>query len=35
MGDEVVDSFIKLKMQEWNDYTSHLSDWERVNTLDI
>ncbi len=35
MSDEVVDSFIKLKMREWNDYTAHLSEWERVNTLDI
>ena len=24
----------KLKMQEWGEYTSHLSDWERSNTLD-
>jgi len=35
MGNEVVDSYVKLKMQEWFDYTSHLSDWERINTLDI
>jgi len=35
MSDEVIDSFIKLKMQEWNDYTSHLSEWERANTLDV
>ena len=34
MGDEFVDSYIKLKMQEWGEYTSHLSDWERKNTLD-
>ncbi len=34
MGDEFIDSYIKLKMLEWRDYTSHLSDWERQNTLD-
>jgi len=34
MGDEFVNSYIKLKMQEWRDYTSHLSDWERQNSLD-
>ncbi len=34
LGDEVIDSFVKLKMQDWSAYTSHLSDWERQNTLD-
>lgn len=34
LGSEVVDSYIKLKMQEWSDYTTHLSEWERNNTLD-
>ena len=34
MGDEFVDSYIKLKMQDWQQYTSHLSEWERQNTLD-
>ena len=34
LGDEFVDSYIKLKMQEWGEYTAHLSDWERRNTLD-
>ncbi len=34
LGDEFIDSFIKLKMQEWRQYTSHLSVWERQNTLD-
>ena len=33
-GRDVVDSYIKLKMGEWSDYTAHLSDWERHNTLD-
>ncbi|MDA1091012.1 MAG: type III glutamate--ammonia ligase [Proteobacteria bacterium] len=34
MGDEIIDSYIKLKMNEWNKYTRHLTQWERVNTLD-
>ena len=28
------DAFIKLKSSEWDDYTRHLTDWERANTLD-
>jgi glutamate---methylamine ligase len=34
LGDELVDSYIKLKMREWNDYASHLSEWERQHTMD-
>jgi glutamine synthetase type III len=34
LGDEFVDSYVKLKMREWNDYTGHLSTWERSATLD-
>ena len=34
LGAEFVTSYIKLKMGEWRDYTSHLSEWERRNTLD-
>lgn len=34
LGAEIVDSYIKLKMMEWRDYTSHLSNWERQTTLD-
>ena len=34
LGDELVDAFVKLKTKDWNDYTRHLSDWERQNTLD-
>lgn len=34
LGEEVVDAYIKLKMTEWRDYTSYLSQWERQNTLD-
>ncbi len=34
LGTEVVDSFVKLKMLEWREYTRHLSEWERNATLD-
>jgi glutamine synthetase len=34
LGDEFVDSYIKLKMRDWNDYARSLTDWERANTLD-
>lgn len=34
LGTDVVESYIKLKMLEWSEYTKHLSEWERVNTLD-
>jgi glutamine synthetase len=34
LGQQTVDSFIKLKMIEWNAYTANLSQWERDNTLD-
>ena len=33
-GEEVIGSYLKLKMGEWRDYTAHLSEWERANTLD-
>ena len=34
LGDDLIDAYIKLKNQEWNSYTAHLSDWERQNSLD-
>ncbi|MCP3689915.1 MAG: type III glutamate--ammonia ligase [Gammaproteobacteria bacterium] len=34
LGDELIDAYVKLKMQAWNDYSSHLSVWERESTLD-
>ncbi len=34
LGEEVVRSYLSLKMNEWLDFTGHLSDWERKNTLD-
>jgi glutamine synthetase len=34
LGDETIDAYIKLKSAEWNDYTRHLTQWERDTTLD-
>jgi len=34
LGDAFVDSYAKLKHQEWQEYTRHLSDWERDNSMD-
>ena len=33
-GDDFINSYIKLKTNEWNDFSRHLSAWERANTLD-
>ena len=35
MGDAFSKAFVKLKTDEWNSYMSHLSQWEKDNTLDI
>lgn len=35
LGAPLIDGFLKLKTQEWNDYSRHLTQWERTNTLDI
>lgn len=35
LGDDLINSYVFLKMQEWHDYSTHLTEWERVNTLDI
>jgi glutamate---methylamine ligase len=35
MGDEFSTAFLKLKLQEWNSYVSHFTQWEKDNTLDI
>ena len=34
LGDDLIDAFIKLKMNEWHEYTAHFSDWERQHTFD-
>jgi glutamine synthetase len=35
LGDEFCKAYVELKMQEWNGYTSHFTQWERDATLDI
>jgi len=34
LGDDFVNAFVKLKMADWNEFTHHLSHWERQHTLD-
>jgi glutamine synthetase len=34
LGAEFVDSYVKLKNREWDDYSRQLSPWERATTLD-
>lgn len=33
-GDQMVDSYLKLKNAEWNAFMSHATQWERDHTLD-
>jgi glutamine synthetase type III len=35
LGNDFSESYLKMKHQEWNAYASHLTQWERDNTLDI
>ena len=35
LGAEFADSYFKLKMEEWNSYMQHFSEWERQNALDV
>jgi glutamine synthetase type III len=34
LGAEFTAAYAKLKHAEWNNYSRHLTDWERVHTLD-
>jgi glutamine synthetase len=34
LSDAFVDSYLKIKMLEWNDYAAHISPWELATTLD-
>ena len=34
-GDEVVSSYVKLKLNEWQRYATTISPWEREHTLDV
>ena len=33
-GEKTLAAYIKLKHDDWNDYSRHLTDWERQTTLD-
>ncbi len=35
LGADFSDSYHKLKMDEWNNYMQHFSEWERLNALDV
>jgi glutamine synthetase type III len=35
LGEEFSNAYLKMKKTEWNAYCSHLTQWERDNTLDI
>jgi glutamine synthetase len=34
LGDEFSNAYIKLKTNDWNRYSQHLTQWERDTTLD-
>ena len=34
LGKAQIDSYVKLRMQEWDSFSQHLSQWERDQTLD-
>ena len=34
LGEEFINSYVKLKMREWDSYNAHLSQWELDHTLD-
>ncbi len=35
LGNEFSAAYLKMKHQEWKSFTSHFSQWEKDNTLDI
>jgi glutamate---methylamine ligase len=34
-GEEFIRSYIRLKQSQWDDYSRHLTQWERDTTLDV
>ena len=34
LGEELVDAYCKLKLDQWNDFTRSITQWERDSTLD-
>jgi glutamate---methylamine ligase len=35
LGSEFSDAYVKLRQQHWDDYSRHLTQWERDTTLDV
>jgi len=35
LGAPFIDSYVKLRMAEWQDYMAYLTDWERERSLDV
>ncbi len=34
LGEELLGSYVKLRRRQWDDFTRHLTTWEREHTLD-
>jgi glutamine synthetase len=34
LGDELIDSYTRLKQRQWDSYSASISPWERDQTLD-
>ena len=34
LGEEFSEAYIKLRNREWDQFTQHLTQWERDQTLD-
>ena len=34
LGDSFVDSYVKMKNEEWSSFTRHLTSWETANAMD-
>jgi glutamine synthetase len=34
LGEELIESYVKLRHTDWNAYSRHLTEWERESTLD-
>ena len=34
LGDELIDSYTKLKLRQWDAYSAAITPWEREQTLD-
>ena len=34
LGERLITAYLKLKHQQWNEYSSYITPWELENTLD-